>query len=374
MVTKNIAIFCLLAAAGACKPPPAAGDGAAAPGAGGPARPPDCPNAPSIYRYDAHINMAFESVTKTLMLNERWNVRGSINVMGGFPGYGLEESAAILKGTGGRIRFMCNVDWSVFGKDYFVKKVTADLQACKEKGAVGLKIFKSLGLGVEWPDGRLLKVDDPALDPIFEKAGELGLPVLIHSGDPKAFFKPPDKDNERIDELMAHPAWSFYGEGIPSWEEVFAQYSNRVARHPKTIFIGSHFGNDPEDPPAVFAMMEKNPNLYIVTSARIPEIGRFDAQKMHDYFLAFQDRIIYGSDLGVGPDTLMLGSTPPRFPDESQIKLFFTASYRYFETWEKQFDHPTPIQGRWKIDGIGLPCGVLEKVYHANAERLFHLQ
>jgi len=330
-----------------------------------------CAEADGIPIFDSHINMSPEAVGKTLALNKKWRVEASINVMGGYPGYGLEDDAAILLETNGRIQYMCNIDWAIFGEDYFVDKVLKDFEKCKEQGAVGIKIFKGLGLGIENPDGTLLRVDDPVLDPLFEKAGELGLPVLIHSGDPKAFFKPISKDNERLDELKAHPSWHFGTDDYPSWEEVYKQFVSRVARHPKTRFIGSHFGNNPEDPQAVFAMMEKYPNFYVNTSARIPEIGRFDAEKMRAYFKKFSDRIIYGSDLGIGPEILVLGSSPPRHPTDRDEKLFFNASYRYFETRDKRFGHPTPIQGKWKIDGIGLSCGLLHKIYHENSEKLF---
>ncbi len=310
-----------------------------------------------------------EAAWRTIRLGEQWRVDRFINVMGGFPGNGLEDNVAVLHETGGKIQFMCNIDWSVFGETYFVDKVLQDLEKCKKVGAVGIKIFKSLG--IVYPDGKLLKVDDPILDPIFEKAGQLGLPVLIHSGDPKAFFKPMTKDNERYEELLAHPGWRFDSAEYPSWDEIYRQFINRVARHPATIFVGSHFGNNPEDPPTVFAMLEKYPNLYVNTSARIPEIGRFDARKMHEYFLKFRDRIIYGFDLGIGPRTLILGSSPPVHPTQADIDLFFNSSYRYFETWDKQFPHPTPIQGKWKIDGIGLPCDALRKIYRENTARLF---
>lgn len=330
-----------------------------------------CKEAGGIIIFDSHINMSPDAVDKTLKLNSKWRVRATVNVMGGFPGDGLEDSEAILLETNGKIQFMCNIDWSIFGKDYFIEKALGDIEKCKEKGAVGIKIFKSLGLGIENPDGTLLKVDDPVLDPIFEKIGELGLVVLIHSGDPKAFFKPVTKDNERFEELAAHPSWRFDSDEYPPWKEVYRQFINRVARHPDTRFIGSHFGNNPEDPSTVFTMMKKYPNLYVNTSARIPEIGRFDAGKMHDYFKKFADRIVYGSDLGIGPEVLILGSSPPVHPGEKDELLFFNTSYRYLETWDKQFAHPTPIQGKWKIDGIGLPCDVLHKIYHENAEKLF---
>ena len=100
------------------------------------------------------------------------------------------------------------------------------------------------------------------------------MPVVIHVGDPKAFWKPPTPDNERYDELKAHPEWSFYGQPVPSWAELFAAFERLVARHPKTTFIGVHFGNDPEDPARVAQLLDKHPNLVLDTAARVPEIGR----------------------------------------------------------------------------------------------------
>src|SRR5690606_28563925 len=127
----------------------------------------------------------------------------------------------------------------------FSDYVRRTLEACRERGAVGLKIFKSLGLGTRLSDGSLLRVDDPRLDVVFEVAGALSLPVLIHTGDPQAFFRPATPDNERYAELSAHPSWAFYGprpdgQGRwPSWQEVFEQYELRVARSPGTTFVGA---------------------------------------------------------------------------------------------------------------------------------------
>jgi predicted TIM-barrel fold metal-dependent hydrolase len=145
-----------------------------------------------------------------------------------------------------------------------------------------------------------------------------------------------------------------------------------VARHPKTTFIGVHFGNDPEDPDQVARMLDKYSNLYIDTAARVPEIGRHDPAKMRRFFEKYQDRVLFGTDTGVGgsQEEMMYGSNgadPPTAKDEEQ---FFSATYRYFETRDRQFASPTPIQGRWKIDGVGLPDSVLRKIYYENAARL----
>jgi len=163
---------------------------------------------------------------------------------------------------------------------------------------------------------------------------------------------------------------------VPSWEELYAGFERLVAAHPRTTFIGVHFGNDPEDPAKVEAMLTRYPNFYIDTAARIPEIGRTDAahgqERMRAFFLKWQDRILFGTDVAVGPEPgdLMMGSTGKDPPTAEEVERFFDATFRYFETGEKGMRHPTPIQGRWTIDGIGLPRAVLGKVYGGNASRL----
>jgi predicted TIM-barrel fold metal-dependent hydrolase len=206
---------------------------------------------------------------------------------------------------------------------------------------------------------------------MFEAAGKLGLPIAIHTGDPKAFWLPVTPANERFDELSIHPRWSFYGAPV-SWQQLYDQFERRVARHPRTIFIGVHFGNDPEDPDNVGRMLDKYKNLYIDTAARVPEIGRHDPARMRAFFERYQDRVLFGTDCGVGTaeEDLMLGSTGRHPPSLDDIQRFFESTWKWFETAEKQIPTPTPIQGRWNIDGIALPREILEKVYHANAERV----
>jgi predicted TIM-barrel fold metal-dependent hydrolase len=257
-------------------------------------------------------------------------------------------------------------------KDYG-KLMAEQLAESKRLGAVGLKIPKGLGLGYPAPDGEhLLPIDDPGLDPLFEQAGALKMPIAIHIGDPKAFWQPPTPANERWDELKAHPEWSFYGAGIPKWQDLYDAFERRVARHPKTNFIAVHFGNDPEDPDNVARMLDRYPNFYVDTAARVPEIGRHDSTKMRAFFEKYQDRILFGTDTGIGAEyeDMMFGSNGELPPTRADEERFYESTWRYFETRDKQFESPTPIQGRWKIDGIGLSEPVLRKIYFENAVRL----
>ena len=149
-----------------------------------------------------------------------------------------------------------------------------------------------------------------------------------------------------------------------------------MKRHPHTNFIAVHFGNDPEDPDNVARMLDTYPNFYIDTAARVPELGRADAahavEKMRRFYEKYQDRILFGTDTGVGAtaDDMMFGSNGELPPTHADEERFFKSTWRYFETNDRQFESPTPIQGRWKIDGVGLSDAILRKIYFDNAARL----
>jgi predicted TIM-barrel fold metal-dependent hydrolase len=377
--TLALALASCLALAPACRgqrPAATAGPGAGAAAQSKPRRLP---------RIDVHTHIGPDGIERARALMTRWGIDGVVNLSGMYPGPPremLETQLAAAKGAGGRIAVFANVDFmrAIRMHREYGKYLAGQLEQAKQLGAIGLKIPKGLGLGYPTPDGtRPLPVDDPGLDPLFEKAGQLRMPVAIHTGDPTAFWKPPTPDNERYDELKAHPDWSFYSppdvpasQRLPSWEDLYQQFERRVARHPKTTFIGVHFGNAPEDPDRVARMLDKYPNLYVDTAARVPEIGRHPPEKMRKLFERFQDRILLGTDTGIGAtqDEMMYGSNGAGPPTEADEARFFTATWRYFETSDRQFEHPTPIQGRWKIDGLGLPEKVLRKVYFENAARL----
>ncbi len=350
-------------------------------------RPADLP------RIDLHAHLGgVRSHRRALELGDRYGIDTFVNLSGEPPGRKCRgkdgpidclSAQVVLARSTGRVVVFTQPPWEeVRGGPGYGERMAAALELAKQRGAVGLKIAKVLGLGLPTPDGkRALPVDDPSLDPLWRKAGELGMPVAIHTGDPKAFWQPVTPANERWDELSAHPGWAYAdaegktAEGLPTWEALYSGFERLVLRHPKTVFIGVHFGNDPEDPKRVARLLERAPNFYIDTAARVPEIGRHDAAEMRKFYERWQDRILFGTDLGVGdaPEDLMLGSTDGKEPGPADVERFFVQTFRYFETRERAFEHPTPIQGRWRIDGVGLPRDVLEKVYYRNAMRLLGL-
>lgn len=242
--------------------------------------------------------------------------------------------------------------WDCHRED-FSRRVARMLKAAKSQGVCGVKFFKQFGLGYKNPDGSLIEIDDPRWDPIWEACGDLGLPVIIHTADPAAFFEPIDQYNERYEELARHPDWGFYGDQFPSRESLLAARNRVIERHPKTTFIGAHMANNPEDLKEVGGWLDRYPNLYVEPSSRIGELGR-QPYTARDFFMKYQDRILFGTD-GPWPETRL------------------TYYWRFLETTDEYFPYSEkdpPPQGLWQIYGVDLPDDVLQKIYFKNALRV----
>lgn len=330
------------------------------------------PLPPFLRRVDAHLHVSRGGVSRAVDIMQREGIAWGVNLSGGAPGHGLREQIEQAKSTGARLITFTSPHWPECATVGFAARLTDGLHRAVEMGARGLKIQKALGLTVVGPDGKLLQVNAPELDPLFEAAGRLQVPVWIHTGDPLAFWRQADAANERLAELTAHPDWSLYQRQVPSFDELYAQLEQRIERHRDTQFVSVHFGNCAEQPQRVAASLRRHPNLWIDTAARVPELGRHSPEQLRNFFAEFEDRILFGSDLGVGPDPkpLFLGSSGTSPATESERRLFFDATRRYFESSDQEFDHPTPIQGTWKISGLGLPHTTLEKLYVTNAARV----
>lgn len=247
-----------------------------------------------------------------------------------------------------RFATMAWMDWSGVEQADFVQKSCDLLEQSVARGACGIKFWKDLGLSVRGADGQLLRIDDERLAPIFDKATELGVPVMFHTADPDAFFLPLDEGNERYEELAAHPDWSFFG-AEHSKEELLEQRNRVFARHPKTTFVAAHVAESGENLSRVAKLLESYPNVYVDISARASELGR-QPYTARAFFLRFADRIVFGSDL---------------LPDAEMYRLY----YRFLETADEYFEYPSHAsrQGRWNIYGLNLPDDVLNKVYRLNA-------
>ncbi|MCA9134306.1 MAG: amidohydrolase [Planctomycetales bacterium] len=305
-----------------------------------------------------------EQLDEFVQLMDRNNIALSVSLDGKL-GSQLEAHMQYLW-TRYKDRFLifANIDWQGKGhrqrpetwdchQSDFAHRTVIALEQAQQRGVSGLKVFKSFGLHYRNPDGSHLAIDDPRFDPIWEACGRLGLPVIMHTADPTAFFEPITPHNERYEELTRHPDWHFPADRFPSRAALHAARNRLFARHPQTTFIAAHLGNDGEDLAETARMLDTFPNVVVEIASRIAELGR-QPYTARDFMVRYQDRILLGTD---GP-----------WPEQR-----YRYYWRFLETRDEYFPYsekPIPPQGLWRIYGVHLPDAVLKKIYHGNASRL----
>jgi predicted TIM-barrel fold metal-dependent hydrolase len=245
-----------------------------------------------------------------------------------------------------RVRVLAGINFQNVGPGW-AQRAVAQLEADVTAGAVGIgEIPKDFGQTIRKADGSRLKLDDPELDPIWQAAARLRLPVFIHTGDPQEFYQPIDYSNERWLELELFPGRRVSPDRHPNFEELMKERDNLFRRNPKTTFVAAHMGWHANDLARLGRMLTEMPNVYVDVGAVLYDIGR-QPRVAHDFFVKFQDRILFGKD----------AYQPEEYP----------YYWRVFETNDDYFDYYRGYHAFWKIYGIDLPDDVLKKVYFRNA-------
>ena len=231
------------------------------------------------------------------------------------------------------------------------QKIAAQLEADVKAGALGIgELMKSFGLTIKKADGTRLHIDDPELDPVWETAARLKIPVFMHTADPAEFFQPLDYNNERWLELSLYPDRRYQDRSrFPSFEELMAERDRLIARHPNTTWVLAHMGWHSNDLARLGKIFDAHPNVYGELGAVLYDFGR-QPRTAHDFFVKYQDRILFGKD----------SFQPDEYP----------YYWRVFETNDEYFDYYRDYHAFWKLYGIGLPDAVLKKVYYGNALRI----
>lgn len=373
--TGNTArLLTLLLAAAVCSPPTA------------PAAPPSPNNgeaeswrtAHRLIDLHQHIDYTPEHLARAVRVLDRAGIGVGANLSGGTvtrkgdaPSEFERNITLANQLAPGRFVHYFNLDYSGWDKPDFGERAARQVDEALRLGAAGFKEYKRLGLYLRDGAGELLRIDDPKLDPVWRRCGEVGLPVSIHVADPRAFWLPFDSTNERWKELKDHRPWWFGDATIYPRREALLEALDRViGRHPGTTFVCVHFANNAEDLDWVEQALDRHPNMWADLAARIPEIGRHAPEKVRRLFEKHQDRIVFATDFQVYSKMILGSSGDDENPTEDDAVGFFQKQWRFLETQDRDFAHMTPIQGDWTISGIGLTAPVLRKIYFDNARRL----
>jgi len=250
-----------------------------------------------------------------------------------------------------RIGLFLNVDFESIDDDNYAETQVKIIRDGVKKGAIGLKVYKSLGLRNKDSKGNRIRVDDERIGPIWDVCGELGIPVLIHSADPFQFWLPKDDQNERWFELKEKPG-RYYGDSdfIPPFEDIINEQHTIFKRHKNTTFINAHLGWMGNDLKKLGQHLDEFPNVMTEFGAVIAELGR-QPKTAKKFFIDYQDRILFGKD--------------------SYNKEEFYTYFRVLESDDEYFDYFRKRHAFWKMYGLNLPDEVLKKIYYENALRIF---
>jgi uncharacterized protein len=274
------------------------------------------------------------------------NMRVMVNLSGGY-GDRLKANIEALKGRyPDRFAVFANIDFTGLDEPGYGARAAAQFEQDVRAGAQGLKIFKNFGLDLKDAKGQRIHVDDPRFDQVFEMCARFKVPVLIHTAEPRAFFDPWDKYNERWLELKLYPGRARPADRYPPFDTLMAEQHNLFARHPRTTFIDAHLGWYGNDLGRLGALLDKLPNVYTEISAVVEELCR-QPRFARQWFERYQDRVMFGKD------TWRASEYPTYF--------------RIFETADEYFDHDRKYHGVWKAYGLELPDAVLKKLYYKNA-------
>lgn len=280
---------------------------------------------------------------------DKLNMGVMVNLSGA-SGESIRKSVANIKQNyPKRFIVFANVEFKGIGEAGWSENAAKQLEEDVKAGANGLKIYKSLGFSVKDNAGNRVAVDDPRLDAIWKKAGELKIPVLIHTADPKSFWDPMDDKNERWLELATHPNRKREDNNPVPWQQLIDEQHRMFKKHPNTTFIAAHFGWYPNDLDKLSTLMKEMPNMYVEFGAIIAELGRQPRQAAK-FFATWQDRILFGKDSWV--------------PDE------YATYFRVLETTDEYFPYHKKYHAFWRMYGLGLSDEILKKIYYKNAIKI----
>ncbi len=316
---------------------------------------------PFIDVHSHHWDMPIKDLSGIVKEMDSLNMKYMINLSGsGFGTFSGNQSLMDLnlskslknvrENYPNRFGVFVNLDLNkIDDKDFAVSSVKILRDAVKD-GAIGLKIYKNLGLNLKDSKGNRVKVDDKRLSPIWETCADLNIPVLIHSGEPSPFFDPIDKYNERWLHARQKPRSFRPQNKFPSFDTVMNEQYNMFKNHPNTIFINAHMGWMANNLDKLERHLDSLPNVYTEFGAVIGELGR-QPRRARQFFIDYQDRIMFGKD--------------------TYKKSEFDVYFRVLETKDEYFDYYRKRHGLWKMYGLDLPDDVLKKIYYKNALKLF---
>ena len=246
----------------------------------------------------------------------------------------------------------------------WVKNTLDWLNKSFEEGAIAVKVWKNIGMVFKDKNGDLVMIDDPKLDTIFNFLTYKNIPVVGHLGEPKNCWLPIEEMTVNNDKgyYSDHPQYHMYKHpDLPSYEEQIAARDRMLGKNPNLIFMGAHLGSLEWSVDELAKRLDKFPNMSVDIAARIGQLffqTKEDREKVRAFFIKYQDRILYATDLGDQ------GKQEP-IEKQSEMHKVWLRDWEYFTS--ENVMKSELISGEFQ--GLHLPKGVIDKVYLKNAKK-----
>lgn len=318
-------------------------------------------NPTPLSRIDAHVHVFNTSAAFVQMLQQL-----DIHVLNicvvdkydrGFEEAGPQHAKAleIFRRSKGRAAWCSTFDPQDWERPGFTQSSISELEKTFKNGAVAVKIYKSIGMELKSSSGKYLMPDDPVFDPIFEVIQAHDRTLYAHLAEPSAAWRPLDPASPHYSYYKSNPDWHMYlHPERPSKEAILAARDHILKRHPKLRMVGCHLGSMEEDVNQISQRFDLYPNFAVDTAARVPDLMLQPREKVRDFLIKYQDRVLYATDLGIMP-----WDNP-----ENALRGWETA---YSRDWQYLATEEGIDYGGRKIRGLGLPQIVLRKLYKENA-------
>lgn len=333
-----------------------------------------------VRKFDAHVHANVDDPAFLAVAQRDGFELLSINVdYPDFPALAVQAAIARKKRAADPRRFHYATTFSMkgFGTQGWTERTDAAIDAAVAQGAVAVKVWKNIGMVERDPQGRRVFLDDPRFDGVIAHLEARHIPLIAHQGEPRNCWLPPDQmstDNDRS-YFRDHPEYYMYlHPEEPRYETLMAARDRFVTRHPHLSFVGAHMASLEWSVDELARFLDRFPNANVDVAARITQVqaqSRDDYAKVRGFFLKYQDRLMYGTDLTQNPpDPKARAQNPPATDDfAGEADATWRSDWRYLATSEGQ--HVDAIKA--DVKGLALPRRVINKLYYRNARRIFQL-
>ena len=268
----------------------------------------------------------------------------------------LDSTLKAARASGGRLAWASTFDARGFEAPDFADRTIARLRRNFDDGAIGVKIWKNIGMAIKAKSGAFLLPDDPALSPIYEAIGRADRTLVAHLAEPDGAWLPLDAANPELEYYSNNPQWHMFGRGeAPSKEKILEARDRVLARYPKLRVVGCHLGSDEDDLRRLARRLDAHPNFAVDTAARVRYFARADRDQTREFLDRYQDRILYATDFSLRDNTPEAGARSMRATHDRDWEFFSGVAKMSYE------GRPT--------QGLGLPEAVLRKIFRENARR-----